>query len=88
MCQQGFQTIPNTNSSLQSIVDADNNNVLIRSGVDILGTINLVASYTPGWEGGGEIVSGLGLQASSSMGNGLLVYSPPPCIRYIRTACG
>lgn len=42
------QSLKGIDFYLQSIVDADNDNVLIRSSVNILGTINLVASYTPG----------------------------------------
>lgn len=45
----------NIDPYLQSIIDADNDNVLIRSSVNILGTINLVASNTPGLGPGGEL---------------------------------
>lgn len=42
-------------TSLQSVVDADDNDVVVCSGVNVLGTINLVASNTPSYIGGGVV---------------------------------
>lgn len=38
------------NPILQAIINANDDDVLVRGSVDIFGTINLMASYTPGWE--------------------------------------